>query len=113
MTQFERLIRPFQSPVVAPIIPPAFIPPTPPANVVITIGGAGDLTTFTGTFSKTTSKYMDATHRERGKSPSRKTHEKKVTNPDDSSQYVMVEVIDEISFLGPNGQFWTLKLDNP
>lgn len=42
----------------------------------------------------------------------RNTHDKRVENPDDSEQYVIVEVIDDITFSTPRG-FVQLKLNNP
>lgn len=44
---------------------------------------------------------------------SRKTHTKRVTNPEDAEQYVDVEVIDEITFSGDDNILRKFVLDNP
>ena len=38
---------------------------------------------------------------------------RRVTNPDDESQYLDVEVIREITFRGPNGQVMACRLLEP
>ena len=43
----------------------------------------------------------------------RVTHDKRVENPDDPSQFVDVKVIDEINFRGADGKIRKYKLVNP
>lgn len=43
----------------------------------------------------------------------RKTHKKRISNPEDDAQYVDVEVIDKIVFVAPNGDYWRFELKNP
>jgi hypothetical protein len=56
MTTLEKLVRPFQSPNVTPSAPSAAPPASAADTVVIRLGDTGDLTTFTGSFSKVTTR---------------------------------------------------------
>jgi hypothetical protein len=100
MTSLERIVRPFQSKDVAP--PSRVLDTTvaAPDNVRITCGATGYTRTFNASYSCTTTLYVDNGARE----VNRQTTTKRITNPDDSSQYVDVEVIDQIDSSGVNGQ---------
>ena len=110
---FERIVRPFQT---GNVSPPTRIAPAgdekPSENVLRIIGKGGRVITYNGSSHASASYYMEAVETEFAQSPSRKTHVKRITNPDDESQFIDVEVIDEITFRGPNGQVVTLRLNN-
>lgn len=118
MTTFETIFRPFaQIGVTPPVVDPGIGPANPVQNVVIDIGQAGQNKSFQGSFSGTTTFYMDQKKKEKARSPPRTTHTKRVfkdndpvTNPD---TWVDVKVIDTIWIQGPNGQFEQWKFTDP
>lgn len=92
MSDFEQLVRPFQSRVISPsekVIQPLAVEPE---NVVLQIGIEGTTKTFTGSFNQQTSGYMSQHQRE----ISRIVVEKDVKNPDDPLQHVVVNDTKEI-----------------
>lgn len=94
---FERLVRPFERPRIAPAVPATALPATePPEPIVLTFGATGSVKTMTGTDSSSVTAYMDDKQRE----TKRETVEKRVENPDDSSQYVDVENTTKITTEG-------------
>lgn len=42
--------------------------------------------------------------------PTRASHMERITNPDDSSQFIDVEVLDYLAFTTPNGEKWVLDM---
>ena len=108
MTSLERIVRPFQSKDVAP--PSRIIDTTveAPDNVLIECGKVGTTKTFNASYSCTTTLYVDNSTRE----ISRATTTKRITNPDDESQYVDVEVIDTLKSSGLNGQKTNVFYEN-
>ncbi len=108
MTSLERIVRPFQSRDVSP--PQRILNPSePPAdNVLIQCGESGSTKTFNSSFSRTVTSYVENKHRELA----RDTHVKRITNPDDETQYVDVELIDKLRTSGVNGQETTFTFKN-
>ncbi|MDE2284704.1 MAG: hypothetical protein KGK33_08840 [Hyphomicrobiales bacterium] len=108
MTGLERIVRPFQSKDVTP--PQRILNPSEPAvdNVVLRCGQSGSTKTFNSSFSSTITSYVANKQREL----SRDTHVKRVTNPDDETQYVDVELIDKLKTSGVNGQQTTFTFKN-
>ena len=100
MTSLERIVRPFQSKDVTP--PQRVFNPseTPVDNVRIVCGQAGSTKTFNSSHSSTVTSYVEGKHREL----SRETSVKRITNPDDETQYVDVELINKLKTSGVNGQ---------
>jgi hypothetical protein len=100
MSSFERIVRPFQSKDVTP--PQRIVVPEqePVENIVIACGEVGQTRTFHGSFNSRHSLYVEQSYREL----SRDTTTKRITNPDDSSQYVDVEIINSIEQSGINGE---------
>ena len=99
MTSLDLIVRPFQSVNVTP--PQAVrIAATAPENVVLQIGLEGEGKTFTGNFSSSESFYMG----QHVKETSRKTSEKRIENPDDPDQFVMVSDIDHLDTKAGRGQ---------
>lgn len=90
---FERIVRPFQKAEFTP--PPAAVAPEEPLeNIVLMIGKdnasakflVGNISTSITSFTKDESKEL-----------SRETTERRVENPDDPSQYVIVRDTDKIA----------------
>jgi hypothetical protein len=108
MTSLERIVRPFQS---QDVTPPQRIVDTSesaPENVLIQCGQSGSTKTFNSSYSSTITSYVKANQREL----SRETSVKRITNPDDESQYVDVELIDKLKTSGVNGQETTFTYNN-
>jgi hypothetical protein len=110
MTALEQLVRPFEAFSGLPV-PSAPKPSaeTQDANVRLEIGRGANGKTFTGSFNGTVSRYMDSTVKEK----KRETSEKRVENPDDPEQYVMVERVDKLKVNGVNGQKTNYEFKNP
>ncbi len=108
MTSLERIVRPFQSKDVTP--PRRILAPSEPPvdNVLIQCGQAGSTKTFNSSYSSTITAYVEAKHRELN----RETSVKRITNPDDETQYVDVELIDKLKTSGVNGQETTFTYKN-
>jgi len=108
VTSLERIVRPFQSRDVTP--PQRILNPSEPAadNVLIQCGQSGSTKTFNSSFSSTITSYVENKHREL----SRETHVKRITNPDDETQYVDVELIDRLKVSGVNAQEATFTYKN-
>jgi hypothetical protein len=108
MTSLERIVRPFQSKDVTP--PQRILNPSEPPvdNVLIQCGQNGSTKTFNSSFSSTVTSYVEAKHREL----SRATQVKRITNPDDETQYVDVELIDKLKTSGVNGKETTFSYKN-
>jgi hypothetical protein len=108
MTSLERIVRPFQSKDVTPP-QPIFNPSSPPVdNVLIQYGQTGSTKTFNSSYSSTITSYVENKHREL----SRETSVKRITNPDDETQYVDVELINTLKTSGVNGQETTFSYKN-
>jgi len=108
VTSLERIVRPFQS---RDVTPPQRIlnPSAPPVdNVLIQCGQSGSTKTFNSSFSSTITAYVENKHRELA----RETTVKRITNPDDETQYVDVELIDRLKTSGVNGQETTFSYKN-
>jgi|SRR4051812_42666943 hypothetical protein len=91
--RLEYIVRPFQS---FPVTPPQrVIDPTSPdvPNLVLAFGFEGQVKTLNGSFNSTINGYTDDHHKEL----SRETSIKKITNPDDSSQSLDVELINKLT----------------
>jgi hypothetical protein len=108
VTGLERIVRPFQSRDVTP--PQRILNPSEPQvdNVLIQCGQTGSTKTFNSSYSSTITSYVESKHREL----SRETSVKRITNPDDDSQYVDVELIDKLKTSGVNGQETTFTYKN-
>ena len=108
MSSFERIVRPFQSKDVTP--PQRVIVPDQQAvdNVVIACGAVGQTRTFHGSFNLRHARYVEQSYREL----SRDVTTKRITNPDDPSQYVDVEVVNAIEHSGINGERAKTRYDN-
>ena len=108
MTSFEKIVRPFQSKDVTP--PQVILDPAaePLDNVKISCGATGETKTFSGSFSLERSYYVGQQLRE----VARETTTKRITNPDDPSQYVDVETIDKILHSGTNSARTTTLYKN-
>lgn len=96
----ESIVRPFQSPDYSLPATGPRDPGQPLPTIVLTVGEEGQGYTFNGSESGTLSSYMDASHKE----VSRETHVNRVTNPNDPSQFVDVEVIDKLTVRGNTGK---------
>jgi hypothetical protein len=108
MTSLERIVRPFQSKDVTP--PQRIFSPseTPVDNVRIVCGQTGSTKTFNSSYSSTITSYVENRHREL----TRETSVKRITNPEDETQYVDVELIDKLKVSGVNGQETTFTYKN-
>lgn len=91
----EQVVRPFQSPSnFRNALPAAGAVDDPKEVVVLVFGQEGaDIKSLSGSFSANTTYYCD----QKAKEFEREVHTKKITNPDDESQFVNVEVIDKIT----------------
>ena len=100
MSSLERIVRPFQSKDVTP--PRRILSPSesPADSVLIQCGQAGSTKTFNSSYSSTITSYVENKYRELR----RDTSVKRITNPDDETQYVDVELIDKLKTSGVNGQ---------
>lgn len=115
MTTLERAIRPFQQTgITPPLRDPQIGPTTVIPNMVLTVGKEGAVKSFSGSFSSSESRYMDAKKKEKGRSPSRTTTTKTITSEDGSVSFDF-EVTDTIWMKGPNGQWeqWTFDNSDP
>ena len=100
MTSFERIVRPFQTRAVTPPQRLLSTAQQPVSNVVIECGAVGSTKLLNGSETHDRTYYMESTNKE----ISRETTSKRITNPDDTSQYVDVEFIDKLTTRGVNGQ---------
>ena len=100
MPSLERVVRPFQTKDVTP--PKRILQKSEDTvdNVLIQCGKIGSTKTFNASYSSTITSYVPNQQREL----TRDTTTKRVTNPDDASQYVDVELIDKLNASGVNGQ---------
>lgn len=90
---FERIVRPFQTTPFNPAIRPALIDVDEVLeNVVLLIGQEGEVKTLQGSDSASQSAFTKTESKE----VTRTTTERRVENPDDPSQYVVVEDTDKI-----------------
>jgi hypothetical protein len=105
---FERIVRPFQTKDVTP--PQRISTPDDPtvANVTIKCGAVGETKTFNGSHSSQVTAYVKSQRRELA----RQTSIKRITNPEDASQYVDVEVVDRLKTAGVNGEETTFLYKN-
>lgn len=85
---FERIVRPFETVRVMPYPQGATTIETSPtpAPIALAIGQEGTVKTLTGSGSSTITTFQET----KTKEISRETVEKRVENPEDSAQYVMV-----------------------
>lgn len=92
MTTLEQIVRPFQRSGVS--YPVRIFDPTQKAadDVVLTLGKEGTTKTFTESLSQRITTYQDQQIKEQ----SRETEVKRITNPDDSAQYVDVENVKKL-----------------
>lgn len=92
MTALEQVVRPFQRAGVS--YPVRIFDPTQKVvdDVVLSLGKEGATKTFTESLSQRVTTYQDQEIKEQ----SRETEVKRVTNPDDSAQYVDVENIKKL-----------------
>jgi hypothetical protein len=94
MRRFEQIVRPFQLPTVT--YPTRIFDPTKPVvveDVVVTYGLEGQAKEYQCSFSENVTTYKD----EKVKEKSRETSKKRIENPDDSSQFVDVELIKKLT----------------
>jgi hypothetical protein len=94
MSTFDKIVRPFQSPTVT--YPTRIFDPTRApveAEIDVTYGDDGNAKTFQCSFSENITTYKD----EKIKEKSRETKKKRIENPDDSSQFVDVELINKLT----------------
>ena len=105
---FERIVRPFQTRDVTPsqrIFDPSEVAQE---NVTLKCGEVGSTTTFSGNYSGSVSSYCPSRQREM----SRTVETKRIENPDDSTQYVNVEMAKSIKFNENNGAQREIFLHN-
>jgi hypothetical protein len=103
MRRFEQIVRPFQLPNVT--YPTRIFDPTKPAlveDVVKTFGEAGKAKNYQCSFNENITTYKD----EKVKEKSRTTSKKRIENPDDSSQFVDVELINKLTTTKGAGSKW-------
>jgi ribosomal protein L3 len=103
MRRFEQIVRPFQLPNVT--YPTRIFDPTKPAaveDVVKTYGLEGQAKEYQCSFNSNVTTYKD----EKVKEKDRTTSKKKITNPDDESQFVEVELIDKLTTTKGAGSKW-------
>jgi hypothetical protein len=89
----EQVVRPFQT---KQVTYPARVFDTAQsaaADVIVMIGQEGATKLFNESFSESVTTYADVTSKEK----SRSTEKKHITNPDDDSQFVDVEIIKKLS----------------
>jgi antirestriction protein len=93
MSQFETIVRPFQRTGVS--YPERIFDTTqkPVVDVTLSLGLEGSTKTFQESFASNITTYKDAQIKEL----SRETKKKRITNPEDSSQYVDVENIQKLT----------------
>jgi hypothetical protein len=94
MNRLEQVIRPFQLPTVS--YPARIFDESNPKVVedaVLEIGKVGSTKAFNEAFSENQSTYHDADIKEK----SRETEKKHITNPNDDSQFVDVELIKKLT----------------
>lgn len=85
---FELLVRPFQTVQISPNARVAYQSPDDELeDVIIEIGKSGQVLTLNGSTSSSTTAFTET----KTKEIDRDTTERRVENPDDPSQYVMVE----------------------
>lgn len=90
---FERIVRPFQTTPNTPAPIAAIVPPDEELeNVILQLGKEGSVKTLQGSSSASSSSFSKTESKE----VTRETSERRVENPDDPSQYVMVEDTDKI-----------------
>lgn len=89
----EQVVRPFQTKQVTYPARVVDNTTTVAANVVVLIGKDGATKTFNESFSENTTSYSDITSKEK----SRSTEKKTITNPNDDSQFVDVELIKKLA----------------
>lgn len=91
--RLERIVRPFQTRDTSP--PARFVDPNAQVvpNLVLQFGMEGDIKTLDGAFSSNLTGYTDDNHTEL----SRETSIKRITNPDDPSQGLDVELINKFT----------------
>jgi hypothetical protein len=129
MTNLDQIVRPFQSPLIAPS--PSRQPAKPGAREApgLEIGRDGRTKTFTGSENATTTSFCQRIRKERsaaggggpppigsGDAPRRKQKERRVENPDDPNQYVKVKDTYVVQKEGGSGQDYFLEyehFDNP
>lgn len=90
----EYVVRPFQTKQVtypARVVDSTVA--TPATDVLVLIGQEGSTKTFNESFSESVTTYGDVTSKEK----SRVTEKKHITNPDDESQFVDVELIKKLT----------------
>jgi hypothetical protein len=109
MTSLERIVRPFEA------FPGLPVPTAPKSttkdteeNARLEIGRGANGKTFAGSFSGNVSRYMDANSKEK----KRETSEKRVENPNDPDQFVMVERVYKLTTKGVNGQKSNVEFKN-
>lgn len=103
MSTFDKIVRPFQLPTVT--YPTRIFDPTraPPAAVVeVLYGEDSNAKSFQCSFSESITTYKD----EKVKEKSRETSKKRIENPDDSSQFVDVELINKLTTTKGTGSKW-------
>lgn len=86
---FERIVRPFQTTPFSPAPRPAIIEPDEPLENIVLIYGDGNSTARTLVGSESGS--ITSFTKDETKEISREVTERRVENPDDPDQYVMVE----------------------
>jgi hypothetical protein len=103
MSRFDHIVRPFQLPTVT--YPTRIFDPTKPAvvdDIVKTFGEVGQAKEYQCSLDQNQTTYKD----EKIKEKSRETSNKRVENPDDSTQFVDVEVINKLSTEKGTGAKW-------
>ena len=92
MSNFENIVRPFQSPQVS--YPTRIFDDTTAAaeNPVLELGKEGSSKVFQESYSASNTTYKD----QKSKELSRETEKKRIENPDDPAQYVDVENIKKL-----------------
>jgi hypothetical protein len=100
MTSLDQIVRPFQSPLIAPSRSRAPAKPGSREAPGLEVGREGQTKTFTGSENATTTSFCQKVKKERavqgpvvgtGNAPRRKQKERRVENPDDENQYVKVK----------------------
>lgn len=89
----EQVVRPFQTKQVTYPARVVDNTQTVASDVTILIGKDGATKTFNESFSESTTSYSDVTSKEK----SRSTEKKHITNPNDDSQFVDVEIIKKLA----------------
>jgi len=107
----ERIIRPFQTHDVSPPQRVTVAEDADASDVVLAIGVVGSAKTFNGSESGSITTYQDVKIKEK----ERETETKHITNPDDDSQFVDVELIKKLTTERGSGQTYQkseYKLNN-